>query len=51
LCAEGAVKLQFVPTGEEVTDILMKALMKGKFVFFRNKLGVVQNVFLTKREC
>jgi hypothetical protein len=47
---KGAVKLQYVPTGEQVEDILTKALIKGKFVFFRDKLGVVQNTFLVKRE-
>jgi hypothetical protein len=45
------VKLQYVPTGEQVANILTKALMKDKFVFFRDKLGVVQNTFLAKREC
>jgi hypothetical protein len=48
---KGTMKVQYVPTGEQVVDILMKALMKGKFVFFKDKLGVVQNTFLTKREC
>ena len=32
-------------------DILTKDLMKEKFVFLRDKLGVVQNTFLAKREC
>ena len=45
------MKLQYVPTSEQVADILTKALMKGKFVFFEDKLGVVQNTFLAKREC
>jgi hypothetical protein len=48
---EGTMKLQYVPTCEQVVDILMKALMKGKFVFSRDKLGVVQNTCLAKREC
>jgi hypothetical protein len=48
---KGAMKLQYVPTGEQVADILTKTLMKGKFVFFRDKLGVVRNTFLAKREC
>ena len=30
---------------------LKKSLNKGKFVFFREKLGVVSNTFLDKREC
>jgi hypothetical protein len=45
------VKLQYVPTSEQNADILTKPLVKGKFVFFRDKLGVVQNTFLAKREC
>jgi len=48
---KGIVKLPYIPTDEQVADILMKALIEGKFVFFRDKLGVVQNPFLTKREC
>jgi hypothetical protein len=31
--------------------ILTKALMKGKFVFFRDKVGIGDNTFLIKREC
>jgi hypothetical protein len=31
--------------------MLTKALDKCKFVFFRDKLGVVSNNFLGKREC
>jgi hypothetical protein len=45
------VKLEFVPTDEQVADILMKALLRGKHVHFRDKLGVVRNTFLGKREC
>jgi hypothetical protein len=48
---KGAVKLQYISTDEQVADILTKPLVKGKFVFFRDKLGVVQNTFLAKREC
>jgi hypothetical protein len=47
----GAVELQYISTDEQVVDILTKALGKGKFVFFRDKLGVVSNTFLGKREC
>jgi hypothetical protein len=47
----GAVKLQYISTNEQVVNILLKALLKGKFVFFRDELGVVQNTFLVKREC
>jgi hypothetical protein len=47
---KGSVKLQYVPTGEQIADILTKPLVKGKFVYFRDKLGVVQNTFIAKRE-
>jgi hypothetical protein len=47
----GIVKLEFVPTDEQVADILTKALPWGKHVHFRDKLGVVRNTFLGKREC
>jgi hypothetical protein len=47
----GEVELQYISTDEHVADILNKALGKGKFVFFRDKLGVVSNTFLNKREC
>ena len=48
---KGAVKLQYISTDEQVADILTKPLEKGKFVFFRERFGVVQKTFLTKREC
>ena len=47
----GAVELQYISTEEQVADILTEALSRGKFVFFKNKLGVVSNTFLNKREC
>jgi hypothetical protein len=45
------VKLQYISTDEQVADILTKPLEKRKFVFFRDRLGVVQNTLLGKREC
>ena len=47
----GAVELQYISTEEQVADILTKALNTCKFVFFRDKLGVVSNTFLGMREC
>ena len=43
--------LQYISIDEQVADILTKSLGRGKFVFFRDKLGVVKNNFLSKREC
>ena len=47
----GIVQLQYIPIDEQVADILTKALGKAKFIFFRDKMGVLQNNFLAKREC
>jgi hypothetical protein len=47
----GAVQLQYIPTDDQVADILTKALPRGKHVFFRDKMGLVRNTFLGKREC
>eukprot|EP00253_Pinus_taeda_P036434 PITA_36434 len=48
---KGAVNLEYIPTDEQVADILTKALPQGKHVYFRDKMGVVRNTFLGKREC
>jgi len=48
---KGAVKLEYIPTDEQVADILTKALPWGKYVNFRDRMGVVKNTFLGKREC
>jgi hypothetical protein len=45
------VKLENVSTDEQVADILTKSLPKGKHVYFTDKMGVVCNTFLGKREC
>ena len=36
-----AVSLQYISTDEHVAYILTKSLGRGKFFFFRDKLGVV----------
>jgi hypothetical protein len=45
------MKLQYISTDEQVANILTKDLMKGKFVFYIDKLAVVHNTFLARREC
>jgi hypothetical protein len=39
---KGAIKPQYIPTEEQLADIFTKPLVKGKFVWFRDKLGVVE---------
>jgi hypothetical protein len=45
------LSIQYVPTTEQTTDILTKPLSLTKFVYFRDKLGVVENASLVEREC
>jgi len=45
------VNLQYISTDEKIADILTKPLSKVKFLYFRDKLGVMKNVSLDEREC
>ena len=45
------MKLQYIRTDEHIADILTKPLSRLKFVYFRDKLGVVENVSFAEREC
>jgi hypothetical protein len=48
---KGAVALEYIQTDQQVADILTKPLAKGKFEMFKERLGLVENTFLGKREC
>ena len=52
-CKEAGIKreFQYISTDEKIANILTKPLSKTKFVYFIDKLGVMQNVSLTEREC
>eukprot|EP00253_Pinus_taeda_P002350 PITA_02350 len=41
----GVVQLSYTPTGEQVSDILTKALGKSKFDNFKEKMGMIKNPF------
>jgi hypothetical protein len=43
--------LQYISTDELTADIMTKPLSRAKFVYFRDKLGVAENVSLVEREC
>jgi hypothetical protein len=47
---KGEMKLQYVIIDENIADVLTKPLSRVKFVYFRDKLGVVQKDFPSKRE-
>ena len=46
-----AVELQFVPTDEQVVDVLTKPLVQGKCEGFRKRLGIVDDFSVAEREC
>ena len=39
--AQKVVKLEYVPTKEQTTDIFTKPLARGPFEYLRDRLGVV----------
>ena len=47
---KGVVKLKYVPTEEQVENVLTKPLDHVKFEYFWDKLGVVQKDLSWKRE-
>ena len=46
----GAVKLQYVAIKEQIADLLTKPLVRVKFEYFRERLGVIQIEIPRKRE-
>ena len=43
--------LQYIPTEDQDTNILMKALEKRKFEYHRGRIGVADIPFIVEREC
>ena len=41
MAEKGVVKLQYAATDEQVANVLTKPLSMVKFVYFKDKLGVV----------
>lgn len=46
----GVVRLQHISTAEQVVDILTNMLPNTNFLFFREELGLQENVSLPRRE-
>jgi len=46
----GAVRLKYVPTDQQVADVLMKPLSRMKFAYFKEQLGIVENHSYRERE-
>ena len=47
---KGVVKLKYVPTKEQVADVLTKPLACVNFEYFQDKLGVVRKELPWKKE-
>ena len=47
---KGDVKLKYVPTEEQVADVLTNPLAHGNFEYFQDKLGVVIKDLCRNRE-
>jgi hypothetical protein len=45
------VHMQYLSTREQVVDVFTKPLARTKFEYFCERLGMVENASLTKREC
>jgi hypothetical protein len=43
--------VEYLPTDEQIEDVLTKLLAKSKFVYFCDKLGMTENVPLAERKC
>lgn len=47
---KGTMELQYTYIDEQIADILTKLLCIVKFVYFKDKLCMMQNVSLVERE-
>eukprot|EP00253_Pinus_taeda_P033835 PITA_33835 len=50
LVQDGVLRLNYIPTDDQIADILTKFLPNKKLVYFRNKLGLVDISSLVERE-
>ena len=48
---KGTIRLEYIQIDEQMANIFTKALCGHNFVKFKDKLGLLQNPFLVKREC
>jgi len=48
---KGTITLQYIKTKEKITNILTKALPRGRFVYLRDRLGTMHNTLFPIGEC
>jgi hypothetical protein len=46
-----AVYVQYLSTHGQVADVFTKPLARTKFKYFCERVGLVENAFVAKREC
>jgi hypothetical protein len=46
-----AIHVQYLSIDEPVANVFTKPLARTKFKYFRERLGLVENASLAKREC
>ena len=44
------MEMWYILIDEKFVDVLMKPLGRGKFMYFRDKIKVMENISLSKRE-
>ena len=45
------IRLEYISTNEKTTNVLMKSLLREKFTYFRDKLGLMEITTLNEMEC
>ena len=48
---KGIVKIQYIPTDEEIAEVVTKPLSVMKCIHFQDNIGMLENVSLVEREC
>jgi len=46
-----AIRLEYISTDEQTTDIFTKSFPREKFVYFKDKHGLVEITSLVEMEC
>ena len=46
----GELKLQYVATDEQIADVLTKPLSRVKFEYFRDRLGIIQIEYTSRKK-
>jgi len=45
------IRIEYISIDEKIIHVLMKPLLRDKFVYFKHKLGLAEITLLVEREC